>query len=325
MRIVIAIHDPPVWTIPAAESRRIAANLSSDDVVDVRNEGSRGPAIAEADVLFTARLSVAEFDGARRLEWVHSPSVGVGSLLTEGLLNSPVVLTNSRGVHSEAIAEHALALMLALRRHLHTAVRRQGDRQWAQAELSGLGSSPFSGTRLLVVGLGTIGARVAAWSAALGMRVIGIRRHVEQGPPPGVAEVLPLSSLRDALCEADVVVLAIPATRETHVLIGPAELAAMKPSAILVNVARGELIDEEALVRALSERRIAAAGLDAFQREPLPAQDPLWAQPNALISPHTAVFAGDFWTPVVDLFLENVRRFKSGDPLVNLIDKQAGY
>jgi D-2-hydroxyacid dehydrogenase (NADP+) len=121
------------------------------------------------------------------------------------------------------------------------------------------------------------------------------------------------------------VVLTIPGARETHGVIGAAELAAMKPSAILVNVARGELIDEEALVRALAERRIAGAGLDAFQREPLPVPHALWEQPNALISPHTASFAGDFWPPVVDLFLENVSRFKRGEPLMNPVDKREGY
>jgi phosphoglycerate dehydrogenase-like enzyme len=228
-------------------------------------------------------------------------------------------------LHSEAIAEHALALTLALRRGLHAAARRQGDRQWAQAEISEYGRPPFSKSTLLVVGLGTIGARVATWASALGMRVIGVRRRLDQPVPPGVADVLPASRLSDALKEADVVVLTVPGTRETRALIGAEQLKLMKPSAILVNIARGELIDEAALVRALSQHWIAAAGLDVFQEEPLPAQHPFWDRPDVLISPHTAVFAGDFWPPVVDLFLDNVERFKRGRPLMNPVDKRAGY
>src|SRR5438874_5982137 len=127
MRIVIAIHDLPAWTIPVTESRRIAASLPAQDVVDVRDEPGRASAIASADVVFAARLSASEFDEATRLRWVHSPSVGVGSILSDALVNSAVVVSNSRGVHSEAIAEHAIALMLALRRRLPMAVRRQGE------------------------------------------------------------------------------------------------------------------------------------------------------------------------------------------------------
>jgi phosphoglycerate dehydrogenase-like enzyme len=324
MRIVIAIHDLPVWTIPVAESHRIAAALPADDVVDVRDEAVRVDAIAAADVVFTARLRASEFAAATRLAWVHSPSVGVGSILTEPLVKSAVVVSNSRGVHSEPVAEHAMALMLALRRRLHTAVRRQADRQWAQADISRLCSPPLSETRLLVVGLGTIGARVARWASALGKRVSGIRRHVNQ-LPPGVAEVLPISRLHDALRDADVVVVTLPATRLTKTLIGSSELAAMKPSAILINVARGELVDEEALVEALVGGQIAGAGLDVFREEPLPAHHALWEQPNVLISPHTAAFAGDFWAPLTDLFLENIDRFRSGQPLLNPVDKRAGY
>jgi D-2-hydroxyacid dehydrogenase (NADP+) len=325
MRIVIAIHDLPVWTIPVTESRRIAAALPADEVVDVREDEARIAALAGADVVFAARLSASECDAAPRLAWVHSPSVGVGSILSDALVNRAVAVSNSRGVHSEAIAEHAVALMLALRRGLHTAVRRQGDRQWAQAEISSLHSPPLSQTNVLVVGLGTIGARVAALASGLGMRVVGLRRHVDRSAPPGVAEVLPMGGLRAALREADVVVLTIPGTRDTRGLMGAAELAAMKPSAILVNVGRGELVDEEALVRALFERRIAGAGLDTFQQEPLPRRHALWEPPNVLVSPHTASFGGDFWPPVVDLFLANVSRFNRGEPLMNPVDKRAGY
>lgn len=137
--------------------------------------------------------------------------------------------------------------------------------------------------------------------------------------------VLPPSHLHDALASADAIVLAAPQTDDTRVLIGREELAVMKPTAVLVNIARGRLVDDDALVEALEAGRIAGAGLDAFRREPLPADSPYWRLPNVLVSPHTASFAGDYWAPVVDLFLENVRRFKAREPLLNPVDKRLGY
>jgi phosphoglycerate dehydrogenase-like enzyme len=249
----------------------------------------------------------------------------VGSLLSPPVAASPVVVTNSRGVHSQTIAEHAIALMLALRRDLHLAVRRQSAQVWAQQEIYDRSGPPIRGATLLVVGAGTIGARVAALGIGLGMVVTIVRRRVDQPSPPGVQAVFPLGRLTAALAGADVVVLAVPHTRGTGRLIGAAELAAMKRSALLINVARGELVDEPALVRALQDRQIAGAGLDAFDAEPLPPDHPLWTLPNVLISPHTATFSGDYWSPIVDLFLENVARFTRGDDLLNVVDKEAGY
>jgi len=128
-----------------------------------------------------------------------------------------------------------------------------------------------------------------------------------------------------AFYKADVVILALPRTTETRALVGDTEFEAMRPTAILINIARGRLIDDDALVRALESGRIAGAGLDAFQEEPLPPAHPFWRLPNVLITPHTAAFAGDYWPPVVDLFLENMRRYKEGLPLINVVDKKAGY
>ncbi len=324
MRIVVAVHDRPVWNIPEQEVRRLADAFPDVDVVQVRDEEGRRE-IARADVLFSYRLGRAEFEGAPGLRWIHSPSVGVGALLTAPVVDGPVVVSNSRGVHSEAIAEHALALVLALRRRLHTAARRQAAHEWAQAEISSHRGPVLSRTRLLVVGLGTIGSRVAALGAALGMHVTGMRRRADVPMPAGVERVVAATALRDELGVADAVVLAAPLTRETVGMLGRPELAALKGSAVLVNVSRGELIDEGALREALTTGKIDAAGLDAFQHEPLPPDHFLWDQPNVLISPHTAAWSGDYWPPVTDLFIENVGRFLRGAPLVNVVDKRAGY
>jgi phosphoglycerate dehydrogenase-like enzyme len=251
--------------------------------------------------------------------------VGVGAVLPPEVVESRVIISNSRGVHSEAIAEHAIALALALRRRLHIAAARQAARQWAQVEIQAARVSTLTNTRLLVVGLGSIGARIAALGHGLGMHVAGVRRRLDQPVPYGVADILPPEQLHDALGHADIVVLAVPRTTETRALMGDAEFEVMRPSGILVNIARGRLIDDDALVRALESGRIAGAGLDAFHVEPLPDAHPFWRLPNVLITPHTAAFAGDYWPPVVDLFLENMRRYKEGQGLINVVDKRAGY
>jgi phosphoglycerate dehydrogenase-like enzyme len=256
---------------------------------------------------------------------MHSSAVGVGPLLPREVVESSVVVSNSKGVHSEAIAEHAVALMLAVRRGLHLARDRQSAAVWAQEELQAHEVPVAVASHVLVIGLGSIGARVAEMCAGLGMRVSGVRRHSARPVPACIARVWEPSHLRDALAEADAIVLAAPQTDDTRAMIGRDELAAMKPNAVLVNVSRGKLVDDDALIAALEAGRLAGAGLDAFRREPLPADSPYWRLPNVLVSPHTASFAGDYWAPVVDLFLENVRRFKAGDPLLNVVDKRLGY
>ena len=325
MRVVVAIHDPPAWTIPPEEVARLAALLPDDEVRDAREADDRRREFPDADVLFATRLSAEEFAVASRLRWVHSSAVGVGGLLPAALVDSPIPVSNSRGVHSDVIAEHAIALVLALRRHLHTAIRAQGERRWLQEELALPVVPARAATKVLVVGLGSIGVRIAALAAGLGFVVSGVRRRPELPVPAGVSAVFAPDQLIDALGDADVVVLATPRTEDTRAMIGAAELRAMKPTALLVNIARGRLADEAALVDALQAGRLAGAGLDAFVREPLPAGSPLWGLPNVLITPHTASFAGNFWTPIVDLFVENLSRFKRGQPLLNLVDKRYGY
>lgn len=325
MQIVVAIHDRPIWRIPAEQVARLAAARPADQVVHVDDEASRRTAIAGADVLFAYRVADDEVAAAASLRWIHSPSVGVGSLLRPAVVSGPVVVTNSRGVHSVTIAEHAIALTLALRRGLHYAVRHQVAREWRQEEIGARCAGPVAAARLLVIGLGTIGMAVARMAAGLGMRVTAVRRLPDRPKPAGVERVLPTAALGDALGEADAVIVAVPSTPGTRGLIGVRELAAMKRTAVLVNVARGDVIDESALVEALTRGRLAGAGLDVFEREPLPEDHPLWTLPNALISPHIAGLSDDYWTPVVDLFLENLRRFEGKAPLLNVVNKEAGY
>ncbi|HEX5069530.1 MAG TPA: D-2-hydroxyacid dehydrogenase [Vicinamibacterales bacterium] len=324
MNIVVAVHDPPVWTIPAAQVQRIARALPSDEVIDARTPAERLAAFPDADVILAARMSAGEVTVARRVRWVQSTAVGV-EWLAPLLSGSDVVVTNVRGVHSDTIAEHAMALVLALRRRLHTAVARQADRASAQTELQEVRNPSLAGSRLVVVGLGAIGSSVARLGRGLGMRVTGVRRRADQPVPDGIDQVYGPDGLKTALATADAVVLAAPKTAQTRAMIGAEELASMRPSAVLVNVARGRLIDDAALVAALERGTIAGAGLDAFAREPLPDSDPLWRLPNVLITPHTAPFGGDYWEQAADFFLQNLERFRRGEPLLNVVDRAGGY
>jgi phosphoglycerate dehydrogenase-like enzyme len=314
-----------MWVLPSAEVQRIAAALPGAEVIEARTPEERARVLPDADVLIATRISSAEAMAARKLRWIQSTAVGVAPLLVPEIVDSPVVVTSVRGVHSAPIAEHAIALVLALRRRLHQARDRQATRTWAQIELQEMRVPVLADSTLLVVGLGAIGSRVAVLGAGLGMRVIGVRRRTHESMPQGVSAIFGTDRLKEALAQADAVVLATPRTAETRAMIGPAEFDVMRPGAVIVNVARGRLIDEAALLTALERGTIAGAGLDAFVREPLPDDDPLWRLPNVLITPHTAAFGDDYWRPAVDLFLDNVARYKRGAPLVNVVDKVQGY
>ena len=325
LRIVTAVHHPPVWSLPVAESARIAASLPGHDVMDARTADDRRRTFPTADVILSARMTSEEAQLCERVKWIQSTAVGVGSLLVPEIVDRDIIVTNARGCHAEPIAEHAIALALAVRRSLHTAVRRQIDRVWAQEELEDVPCPPIRQSRMLVVGLGEIGTRVARLAAGLGFSVTGLRRRLDQPVPEGVGRVIASGELIDELRQTDVLILAAPRTSETRAMIGAEEFAAMKPAAVLVNVGRGRLVDEQALVNALRQGRIAGAAIDAFEREPLPDDHPLWALPNVLVSPHIAAFGTDYWKPAVDLFLENVARYTSGQPLKNVVDKRSGY
>lgn len=325
MRIVVSVHDPPVWSIPPEVVDRLRLSLPADEVVDARTPEERAQAFTGADVLIATRITADEFGLARQVRWIHTTAVGLGGLLPRPLVESNVVVTNTRGVHSESIAEHAIALALGVRRRFAVAGAAQAERRWVQTELMTAQAPPLRETCLLVLGLGSIGSRIADLAAGLGMTVLGIRRRRDQPKPASVSDVGGPEHLREWLPRADIVVLAVPQTNDTRALLGDAEFRLMRPSAILINVARGGLVDEKALERAVLEGRIAGAGLDAFVREPLAPESPLWSLPNVLITPHSASFRGDYWEPVMDLFRENLERFRKDEPLLNVVDKVHRY
>jgi len=262
-----------------------------------------------------------------RLRWVQSPAVGVGSLMFPELLASAVVITSARGIRARSIAEHVVGVTIALARRLPHAIRAQAAHHWAQDELEGASSGVriLDGARMGIVGLGAIGVEVARIAAPFGLRISAIRRRADHPRPEGVEEVWTPDRLLDLLAQSDVIVIAAPHTLETKRLIGRREVDAIKRGAFLINVARGKMIDDAAVVEALKDGRLGGAALDVFTAEPLEPESPYWDLPNVIITPHTSGSMQDYWTPLVALFSENLRRFESGRDLVNVVDKVAGY
>jgi phosphoglycerate dehydrogenase-like enzyme len=327
LTVLVGIYSPfAAWNIPAAHVERLRRELPHHTFLHAPSEQRALDMIPSAEVAFMSELRPAHLSAAPRLRWVHSPAAGVGGMLFPAMIESPVVVTNSRGISAGTIAEHVLAVMLARFRKLSLAFHSQSLRQWAQEAF--VAQSPLrtiAGARVLVVGLGSIGSATASRLIALGARVTATRRTPTQPAPEGVEAIVPPDRLHELLPGADVVVIAAPQTRETRALIGAPELAAMRRDALLVNVSRGRLVDEAALVAALTNTPTLAAALDVFEEEPLPPTSPLWALPNVLITPHISGFRPDHWDAVTELFADNLRRFDAGQPLLNIVNKDAGY
>jgi phosphoglycerate dehydrogenase-like enzyme len=260
---------------------------------------------------------------APRLRWFHAWGAGVDGVLSHpGAIESDFLLTSSSGIHAIQMTEHVLAFLLAFARRLPDALRAQATRTWRRMENAEV--FELAGKTLLLVGLGAIGERTAQIAAALGMRVLGVRRTAS-GSLTGVERVAGIESLPDLLPEADFVVLITPLTPETRGMIGERELRLMKRDAYLINVARGGVVDEAALIRALREGWIAGAGLDVFEHEPLAPNSPLWELPNVIITGHYAGVTPAYDARAFEVFLDNLHRYSAGQPLQNAVDKRRGY
>ena len=283
---------------------------------------------ADAEVFYGFRFPAELVPKAPRLRWIQSASAGIEGNLSPPVVERGILLTNGSGIASTGIAEHVLGVMLAFCRNLHLAARLQREGRWDRpAVMAGAGTPirEFRGSRVAVLGLGPIGSAVAADSAALGAVVRGLRRSPPNKPPPPYEAVVGPDGLRDLLGWAHFVVLAVPHTPETERMIGAGEIGLMRPDAVLVNVARGSVVDQAALVDALRRGSIAGAGLDVFEEEPLPASSPLWALPNAILTPHIAGATPRYFERALELFVENLGRYLEGRPLRNLVDHALGY
>jgi phosphoglycerate dehydrogenase-like enzyme len=282
--------------------------------------------LADADIFVGSVLRPAQFAAATKLKWVHSTSAGVGQLMYPELRNSGVVITNASGVFSVPMAEHTIGLMLAMARNFPDTLRQQGKAIWSQQELWDKPQhlAELNGTLLLIVGYGSIGREVAQRAQALGMRVWGVTRS-GKGDLTHVEKIVTSAELNNVLPHADYVLLCAPETAETNTLIGAKELAQMKRGSRLINVGRGSLLDESALISALKSGALAGAALDVTQTEPLPASSPLWQAPNLFITPHTSALSDRLWPRETAMLVDLLERWFDGRELFNRVDFARGY
>lgn len=295
-------------------------NLSPEDAILERR--GLDLVLAGAEVLATNITMPADLlDRAPNLRWLQLVNAGIDRLMGSPLLESPVIITNASGIHGVPIAEWVMTYMLYFAKNVKHFQESQHAHQWRPAVVSEL-----SGQTIGIVGLGAIGSEVARLAKAFNMQVLAVRRTQQAQESTPLADLLlPPSGIEQLLRESDYLVLALPLTAETRGIIGERELRMMKRNACLINIARGGLVDHQALSAALREGWISHAALDATEPEPLPPYSGLWDMPNVLITPHITPSTDRYVERAIDLFCQNLRRYLHGEPLINVVNKTSGY
>jgi phosphoglycerate dehydrogenase-like enzyme len=319
--------------IRGVSERIVVTQRSSPDAAHVPTE-----VFEKVEVLYTYNALPHPYQ-APRLRWVALNSAGANHALKHPLFATEVIFTTASGLHAINIGEYVFASILAWARRLPEMFDLQRKTVWLDDRWMRYAPLELRGATLGIVGYGSIGREVGRLAKAFGMKVLAVKRRMQTPEERNAYEIPvlgdPWGTLPDAmygpkqlhemLAQCDYVVLAMPLTRETRGMIGEAELRAMKPAAYLVNISRGEVCDEAALVHALKEKWIAGAGLDVFTKEPLSEKSPLWTLPNVILTPHIAGYSPNYEQRAVDIFCENLRRYIAGQPLLNVVDKTAGY
>lgn len=324
-KLVICVwHKFTLWQPPVQFAENIRRRWPAMRVVHLPTYEHILDELPDADILVGFSLRQEQFAFARKLKWIHATAAGVAQLMYPELRKSGIVVTNARGIHSVPMAEHILGMIIAMARRFPDAVRFQRVGHWAQQEIWDARPSELNGKVLLIVGFGSIGRELARLMQPMGMHVWGVTRS-GQGKNAFVERIFPAAELHTALPQADFVVIAAPETPDTRQMIGQRELALMKPTAYLFNVARGTLIDEDALIAALHSRAIAGAGLDVTAEEPLSSESPLWKFDNVFITPHISAGTDRLWQRQEDLLMDNLARWFEGRELLNRVSLEQGY
>ncbi|HEV8337394.1 MAG TPA: D-2-hydroxyacid dehydrogenase [Candidatus Polarisedimenticolia bacterium] len=325
--VLIYLASPHrVWSLDERYPRLLAEKFPQVRVISARSKEESLEHLAGSEVLYTWSLPERHFAAALRLRWLHTPSAGVDEVLHPALVRSGVRVTCSRGVSSAALADHAMGMILAFSRGLAVALREAGSGAWNRERYFQGNPMPveLDGRTLGILGYGSIGEELARRARGFGMKIHALRRNRTGGE--GLCDRLfGPSHRREFLASADVLVIALPLTPQTAGMLDDEALAGMKPGALLINIARGGLIREDALVRALESGRIAAAGLDVFAEEPLPATSPLHRLPNVLLTPHIGGLHPHYLDRATSIFIVNLGRYLRGESLLHEVDKHAGY
>lgn len=321
LKVLISFDLPAVYV---EKIRRVSPNL---EVTQSVNKEEAQKLIEDADILFIGFFSKELFLAAKKLKWIQAWGAGVDRLLLPEVVKSRVIVTNAGGVHPTPISEHVVGLMLCLCRKLHLFIRNQAERKWERFESwsSVEQVEELSGKTAGIVGLGRIGTEIAQKAKCLGMRVIATKRDPSQNASKNVDRLVHPADLNQLCAESDFVVLSLPLTKETEGMMGEAQFKSMKRTAYLINVSRGKIVQEDKLVEALKQGRIAGAGLDTFENEPLTANSELWGFRNVIITPHVAGLTPYYMERLTTIFCENLDRFLHKQPLINVVDKNLGY
>lgn len=323
----IAFYDEfPAWTLPDWAVQELREKFPDFEVVKLTSNERIMDELPDTDILLTWLVRQQQIAAAKKLKWIHTSSAGVSWILIPEVVNSDIIVSNSKGVHAITIAEHTMALLLQFSRRLMKCAEDQSKAEWRRSQIwnSPISFDELHGKTICVLGIGTLGAEIARRASAFGMRVVGIRKNVDQ-PVECVERLYPPQMLDEILPAVDYLIVAAPLTEETKGMIGKRQFDRMKQSAFIVNIARGEIIDQEALVDALNRDRIAGAGLDVFVPDPLPDGHPLFSTKNLVITPHVSGISPMLWRRIMDIWIENIHRFLAGKPLINQVDKLRGY
>lgn len=294
------------------------------EMIVAQDEAEAVNKAADCDAIYArGRLPKPIFLAAKKAKWVQIGGAGVDATLYDEMVKSPVILTNASGAFDIPIAEHVFSMILAFTRGLNVFLRHQLQKEWRGTNLLQL-----AGSTIVIVGLGSIGGAVAKRAYGFEMRIIGVDPMLPESEKPDYVEKLvrpDKSQLHEALSEADLVAICCPLTKQTYHMFGEAEFSRLKPTAYVINIARGKIIDEPALIKALKEKKIAGAGLDVFEQEPLPKESELWDLPNVIVTTHSAGGSPQTTQRGVDILCENLKRFVSGQPLINVVNKELGF
>jgi phosphoglycerate dehydrogenase-like enzyme len=327
MHVLISIQQRvPQWQIPETAVRSLIARFPDVRFSYATTDEERARGLETADAAYTWILNATELARAPILQWVHSSAVAVETFCLPEMFARGIRVSNTRGVQAVPIAEHVLAVLFAFAKQIPFTLENQRQARWAQHDYVGP-RLPWllRGRTLGVIGVGTIGSALASRAAALGMRVVALRRQLGGSDVPGVTRVYRRDELPSMLAECDAVAIAAPLTNDTDGLMGRAAIAAMRPGAVLINVGRARILDTAALVEALHAGHLSGASLDVFPEEPLPPDHPLWSCPNVILTPHTSGFRQGHWDEVIDVFADNLERYRRGEALKYEVKAELGY
>jgi phosphoglycerate dehydrogenase-like enzyme len=326
-KLTICVWHPfSQWRPTAAMADTIRARFPEMKVVHLPDYERLPEELPDTDIFAGFSLRANQLKDAKKLKWIHATAAGVAQLTYPELRESGILVTNSSGIYSLPMAEHTMGLMIALARSFPESVRHQMNRHWGQQDIWDLPQrlTELNGKLLLIVGYGSIGRELAKRAKAFEMRVWGVTRS-GRGETSFVERIFSKAQLGEALPDADYVVIAAPETEETKQLIGVDELKRMKRGTRLINVARGSLLDEAALMEALESGQLSGAALDVASEEPLPKENPLWKAPNLFITPHTSAVSDRLWERQTELFVRLLERWFDGGEMFNRVDLSRGY